>query len=124
MPVPASTVRGIAHERKPMPTDEPTCSHEYVLGGVAYACERTPHPADGYGPAFRHAAEIDAELADGTDEGDGYDPATLVTWGEDGRGDGQDWEIGWGTVADYGTAPDRTQDPASRTDYVVSEPPA
>jgi hypothetical protein len=84
-----------------MPVDEQECGHEYVLGGVAYGCERAPHPIDGYGPAFRHAAGIDEELAEGTDEGDGHGPATLVTWGEDGRGDGQDWEIDWGTVEDY-----------------------
>jgi hypothetical protein len=84
---------------------EQECGHEYVLGGVAYGCESAPHPIDGYGPPFRHAAEIDAEFAEGTDEGDGYGPATLVTWGEDGKGDGQDWDIDWGTIADYGTGP-------------------
>jgi hypothetical protein len=82
--------------------DAGECGHEYVLGGVAYGCERTPHEIDGYGPKFRHAAEIDAGFAEGTDEGDGHGPATLVTWGEDGNGDGQDWEIDWGTVAGYG----------------------
>ena len=77
------------------------CGHEYVLGGVAYGCERPPHPIDGYGPVFRHAAEIDEELAEDTDEDDGHGPATLVTWGEDSRGEGQDWEIDWDTVEDY-----------------------
>jgi hypothetical protein len=57
-----------------MQADELTCGHEYVLSGVAYGCERGPHPVDGYGPAFRHAAEIDAEFAEGTDEGDGRGP--------------------------------------------------
>jgi hypothetical protein len=36
---------------------------------------------------------------------DGHGPATRVTWGEDGQGDRQDWDIAWGSVADYGTAP-------------------
>ncbi len=84
-----------------MPADEKECGHEHVIGGIAYGCERAPHPVDGYGPAFRHAAEIDEELAEGTDEDDGHGPATLVTWGEDGRGDGQDWEIDWGTIEGY-----------------------
>src|SRR6185437_3557435 len=26
------------------------CGHEHVIGGVAYGCERPPHPVDGYGP--------------------------------------------------------------------------
>ena len=82
----------------------PVCGHEYVLGDVAYRCERPPHPADGYGPGFRHAAGIDAGLAEWTDEGGGDGPATLVTWGEDSQGDGQGWEIAWGTIADYGAA--------------------
>jgi hypothetical protein len=79
-------------------TTEPACGHEYELGGVAYACERGPHAVDGYGPAFRHAARIDAGHAKGTDDGDGNGPADLVTWGEDEGGDGQDWEVAWGAV--------------------------
>jgi RyR domain len=78
------------------------CGHEYVLGGVAYACERAPHEIDGYGLAFRHAAEVDGGFAKGTDEGDGHGPATLATWGEDSQGEGQDWEIAWGSVEAYG----------------------
>lgn len=77
------------------------CGHEYVIGNVAYRCERAPHPAD----EFRHAAQIDEEHARGTDEGDGHGPATVVTWGEDEAGDGQDWAIAWGTAGDYGSAP-------------------
>jgi hypothetical protein len=46
-----------------------------------------------------------AGLAEGTDEGDGDGPATLVTWGEDTNGDGQDWDVSWGDLAAYGTAP-------------------
>jgi hypothetical protein len=85
-----------------VPADEQEeCGHEYVLGGVAYGCERAPHSNDGWGSASRHAAAIDAELAEGTDEDDGHGPATLVTWAEDSRGEGQDWEIDWGTVKDY-----------------------
>lgn len=76
------------------------CSHEFELGGVAYACERLPHPVNGYGPEFRHAAAIDEGHAEHTDSGDGE--ASLMTWGEDGNGDGQDWEIAWGTLAGYG----------------------
>jgi hypothetical protein len=89
------------------PDEQEECGHEYVLGGIAYGCERAPHLIDGHGPAFRHAAGIDAELAEGTDEGDGHGPATLVTWGEDGNGEGQDWEIDWGTIEDY-AAPGRS----------------
>jgi hypothetical protein len=80
-----------------MTTTEPaaaTCGHEYELGAVSYACERPPHPVDGYGPAFRHAAEIDVEPAKGS----------LVTWGEDGNGGGQDWGISWDVLADYGAS--------------------
>jgi hypothetical protein len=78
------------------PEDETTCGHEHTIGVVAYRCERTPHPVDGHGPDFRHAAKIDAEQAKGTDEGDGRGTADLVTWGEDALGDGQDWAIDWG----------------------------
>jgi len=78
------------------------CGHEYAHGGVAYKCERKPHPVDGYGPKFRHAAGLGTELAEGTDWGDGDGPATLLTWGEDGNGDGQDWDTDWGTVEGYG----------------------
>lgn len=39
-----------------MPADEQTCGHEYVPGGVAYGCERAPHPVNGY----RSASGIDA----------------------------------------------------------------
>ena len=90
--------------RKRLTEDAPEaiCGHEYELSNVAYRCERAPHPVDGYSPPFRHAALIDAELAKGTDEEDGYGTADLLTWGEDDNGDGQDWEIAWGTVADYG----------------------
>jgi hypothetical protein len=62
-----------------MPDDEKECGHEHVIGGIAYGCERASHPVDEYGPAFRHAAEIDEELAEGTDKDDGHGPATLVT---------------------------------------------
>ena len=58
-----------------------------ALGGAA---EAAPHRV------------IDADMAKGTGEDDGDGEATLVTWGEDGQGDGQDWEIAWGTVAAYG----------------------
>ena len=77
------------------------CGHEYVIGNVAYACERQPHPTDGYDAEHRHAAPIDAEMAKGTDEHDGFGPADLVTWGEDGNGDGQDWAIAWGPAEAY-----------------------
>ncbi len=60
-----------------------------MIAASANGCVNPPNP------------EIDEELAEGTDEGDGHGPATLVTWGEDGRGDGQDREIDWGTVEDY-----------------------
>ena len=57
------------------------CGHEYVIGNVAYACERQPHPTDGYDAEHRHAAPIDAEMAKGTD--------------------GQDWAIAWGPAEAY-----------------------
>jgi predicted nucleic acid-binding Zn-ribbon protein len=79
------------------------CGHEFSLSGVRYRCERAPHPVDGYGPAHRHAAGIDEELAEGTGDPASDGPATLVTWGEDSQGDGQDWAIAWGTVEGYGT---------------------
>lgn len=78
---------------------ETTCGHEYAIGNVAYRCERAPHPADD----MRHAAQIDEEHAKGTDEGDGHGSATLVTWGEDEAGDGQDWAIAWGAVEACGS---------------------
>ena len=77
------------------------CGHEFELGDVRYACARPAHPVGGSGPAFRHACDIGAELARGTDEGDGHGKADLLTWGEDGNGDGQDWEIAWGTLEGY-----------------------
>lgn len=94
------------------------CGHEFVLGDVGYRCERMPHEIDGYGSLFRHAAGVDAELAEGTDEGDGRGDADLVTWGEDGPwpdgpGEGQDWELAWGTIAEY-IASDVTQMRAER----------
>ena len=86
----------------PPPAVTPSvCGHEFELGGSIYTCERAPHPVDGYLRLYRHAAGIDAELAVGTDEGDGNGPADLVTWGEDGAGDGQDWEVAWGSVAEW-----------------------
>ena len=84
-------------------TDQ-VCGHEFILGDVAYNCERPPHLVDGHGLRYRHVATIDAGLAKGTDEGDGFGNATLVTWGEDGNGAGQDWEIAWGSVADHDAA--------------------
>lgn len=78
-----------------------TCGHEYELGDCTYTCERAPHPIGGHLPPYRHAAGIDAELAAGTDEGDGNGRADLVTWGEDSNGDGQDWEVAWGAVAEW-----------------------
>lgn len=83
--------------------DEPgTCGHEFGLGGITYYCERHPHEVDGYGPRFRHAAAIDEGHAERTDEQDGFGRADLMTWGEDGNGDGQDWEVAWGALAGYG----------------------
>lgn len=81
----------------------PGCGHEYVLGGIAYSCElEAGHPVDGYGPAFRHAARIDEQHAKGTGDEASDGPATLVTWGEDSQGEGQDWAIAWGAIASYG----------------------
>lgn len=90
------------------------CGHEFELGGSIYACERAPHPVNGYLPLYRHAAAIDAELAAGTDEGDGNGAADLVTWGEDAAGDGQDWEVAWGSVAEWqaGLSPEGMSAPA------------
>ena len=85
-----------------MSTETGTCGHEASQGGVRYACERPPHPADGYGPEFRHAAGIDAGYAARTDPGDDRGQADLVTWGEDETGGHQEWELAWGTVEEYG----------------------
>lgn len=83
------------------------CGHECEQGGVGYRCERPAgHPIDGYGPKFRHAAGIDADLAEGTDEGDGFGTADLVTWGEDEIGGEQDVAVDWGTIEAYGTGKD------------------
>lgn len=78
-----------------MTTEPPgaTCGHEFERGGVAYACERIPHPVGGHGSRFRHAATVD-----------GTDPASRITWAETASGDGQDWTVGWGTVAGYAPA--------------------
>lgn len=80
------------------------CGHEHGYGGVAYRCERAPHPVDGYGPEFRHAARIDAGHAREVGDIDGMGTPDLLTWGEDGNGDAQDTEVDWGTVGDYGSA--------------------
>jgi hypothetical protein len=80
------------------------CGHVCVIGDVSYACEREPHLTGGYstgadhGPQFFHAAAIDAAMAKGTDEEDGFGEATLVTWGEDSAGDAQGWSLAWGTL--------------------------
>lgn len=83
------------------------CGHEFSYGGVAYKCERAPHPIDGNGPPCRHASPIDAELARrlGEDDDEDRGEADLLTWGEDDTGDGQEVEAAWGTVADYGQPP-------------------
>jgi len=96
------------------PAGPRACGHEFELGDSIYTCERSPHPVDGYLPIYRHAADIDAELAAGTDEGDGNGTADLVTWGEDGNGDGQDWEVAWGSVAEWeaGLTPGAMSPPA------------
>jgi hypothetical protein len=77
------------------------CGHGCEIGNTAYTCERAPHAIDGYDAEHRHAATIGEELAKGTDENDGFGPADVVTWGEDGNGDGQNWEVAWGTVEAY-----------------------
>ncbi len=76
------------------------CGSEGHYGGVVYFCERAPHSVDDHSLASRHAAQIDAELARFTDEGDGHGTADLVTWEDDGE-DGDNWEIEWGTVEQY-----------------------
>ena len=79
-----------------------TCGHEFSLSGVGYLCERTPHPIDDGSnipkAPYRHAAGIDAELAEGTEEHEGQGEADLITWGEDETGEGQDWDLAWGDV--------------------------
>jgi hypothetical protein len=79
-----------------------TCGHEFSLSGVGYRCERTPHPIDDGSnipkAPYRHAAAIDAEIAEGTEEHEGQGEADLITWGEDETGEGQDWDLAWGDV--------------------------
>ena len=82
-----------------------TCGHEFSLSGVGYGCERAPNPIDDgskypQGP-YRHAAAIDADLAEGTEEYEGQGDADLITWGEDETGEGQDWDLAWGDVTDF-----------------------
>jgi hypothetical protein len=79
------------------------CGHEGSQGGTGYTCERAPHPVDGYGAPFRHAARIDAGHAERTDPGDERGQADLITWGEDDIGGDQAWELAWGALGEYGT---------------------
>jgi hypothetical protein len=80
------------------------CGHEHSYGGVAYRCQRAPHPVDGHGLEFRHAARIDAELAERTGDVDGDGTPDLLTWEGDEPGDGENTEVAWGAVEDYGCA--------------------
>ena len=92
-------------KRKQMAAE--TCGHEFSLSGVRYQCERPPHPVDDGSnipkAPCRHAAAIDAELAEGTGEDDGQGEADLITWGEDETGEGQDWDLAWGDVTSFAT---------------------
>lgn len=82
------------------------CGHEHSYGGVAYRCERRPHPVDGHEDRHRHAARIDAGYARELGDIDGNGTPDLLTWegGEPGAddGDGENEEVAWGTVAAWG----------------------
>lgn len=103
-----------------MVTAPALCGHEHDYGGVAYRCERAPHPVDGYGPEFRHATRIDAGYAEEVGDVDGNGTPDLLTWGEDDIGGAQDTEIAWGTVAGYGAGA-ATPGPAARPYKVEGE---
>jgi hypothetical protein len=88
------------------------CGHEHEYGGVAYTCERAPHPVDGHEERHRHAARIDAGYAqeigaklerDGDDVDAENGTPDLITWEGDEPGDGDNTEVAWGTVEDYGS---------------------
>ena len=83
-------------------TGEQKCGHECEYANVIYTCERAPHEIDGYKPRFRHAAGIDAGLAERlNDPDDERGEPDLLTWGEDEIGGAQEPEVDWGTVEDY-----------------------
>jgi len=79
------------------------CGHEHEYGGIAYSCERPPHPVDGHKERHRHAARIDAELAERTGDIDGNGTPDLLTWEGEEPGDGENTEVAWGTVEGYGS---------------------
>jgi hypothetical protein len=80
------------------------CGHEHEYGGIAYRCERAPHPVDGHEERHRHAARIDAGYAEEIGDVDGDGTPDLLTWEGDEPGDGDNTEVAWGTVAAYGSA--------------------
>jgi hypothetical protein len=81
------------------------CGHEHEYGGIAYRCERPPHPVDGHEERHRHAARIDAGYAREIGDVDGQGTPDLLTWEGDEPGDGDNTEVAWGSVASYGGAP-------------------
>jgi hypothetical protein len=76
------------------------CGSEGVHGGVRYSCQRKPHPVDGHKAAHRHAAAIDAGYARLMADDDQGEP-DIVTWEDEDGDDGENWEVAWGTIAQY-----------------------